>query len=172
MFRVFCFFTLLISFATPCPAVENIDRGIVARPMADGKIYVGWRLLDSDAKDVAFNVYRRSGEAKPVKLNESPIAKTTDFIDATVPKEGEHAWFVRPVSGGKEAESSREATAAASEKPSPYISLKLNGDHTFQKVGIADLNNDQWLDLVVGNPAGEFHYYPGHQSVLLQGVRI
>ncbi len=147
------FLALLMTFGTHCLAAETLDRGIVARPVADGKIYVGWRLLDSDAADVAFNVYRRSGEAKPVKLNQSPVTKTTDFIDATAPKEGQHAWFVRPVTGEKEAEASREARASVSDKPSPYISLKLNGDHTFQKVGIADLNNDRRYDYVIKQPS-------------------
>lgn len=149
------FLALLMTFATQRLAAETLDRGIIARPVAEGKIYVGWRLLDGDAADVAFNIYRRSGEAKAVKLNESPITKTTDFVDATAPKGVEHAWFVRPVTGGKEAKASREATASVSEsdKPAPYISLKLKGDYKFQKVGIADLNNDRRYDYVIKQPS-------------------
>jgi len=167
---------LLMTFGTYCLAAEQIDRGIVARPVADGKSYVGWRLLDSDAADVAFNVYRRSGEAKPVKLNQSPIDKTTDFVDATASKGGEHAWFVRPVSGGKEAEASREATASVSDEPAPYSSFKLKGDYKFQKVGIADLNNDRRYDYVIKQPSDNidpWHKYwkPSPDTYKLEAYR-
>ena len=80
---------------------EPLDRGLVARPIADGKVYVGWRLLESDPADVAFNVYRRTGDADPVKLNGEPVRKTTDFVDDSAAKGTEHAWLVRPVVDGK-----------------------------------------------------------------------
>ncbi len=132
--------------------VERIGRGVVAMPVEGGRVYVGWRLLSADAGDVAFNIYRSAGGGQAVKLNKQPIAKTTDFIDTSPPSGCELAYFVRPVSGGKEGAASRRATVGAERKPMGYVSIKLKGDHTFQKVGIADLNGDGKCDFVIKQP--------------------
>ena len=65
---------------------EKLDRGLAAIRNADGKVYLGWRLLKSDAAGTAFNVYRWVDSGKPAKLNPEPISATTDFLDATVPE--------------------------------------------------------------------------------------
>jgi rhamnogalacturonan endolyase len=220
--------------ATPKVQIsETLDRGLVARPVEGGKVYVGWRLLESDPADVAFNVYRRTGDADPVKLNEEPVRQTTDFVDRSAAKGTEHAWFVRPVVDGKEAEAApvvgavsvggkplegavvaltpvdgqggavasavtnskghfevrseatpgrysvritiankgqlpepprEEALATPGAEVSPYVSIKLDGDHTFQKVGIADLDGDGRYDFVIKQPNANVDPYsaPGY----------
>ena len=45
---------------------------MVAFPRDSVGNYVGWRLLKGDPTDIAFNVYRASGEGRPVKLNDEP----------------------------------------------------------------------------------------------------
>ncbi|MHC4402065.1 MAG: rhamnogalacturonan lyase family protein [Planctomycetota bacterium] len=190
---------------TPGRVSEPLDRGLVARPLADGKVYLGWRLLESDPADVAFNVYRRTGDTEPVKLNEKPVRKTTDYIDGSAPKGTEHAWSVRAVVDGKEvitmvtgtvtidgrpAENavvtfqpaegtkgtplagrvdsqgryriqmrSHQARATPSEEAPPYVSLQLDGDHTFQKVGVADLDGDGRYDFVIKRPNANIDPY-------------
>ena len=44
---------------------EKLDRGMLAVPMGQGKVYLGWRLLKNDPEYIAFNVYRSTagGEA-------------------------------------------------------------------------------------------------------------
>ena len=138
---------------------EALDRGVVARPVAGGKVYVGWRLLESDPGDVAFNVYRRTGDAKPVKRNDGPLRKTTDFVDTSARKAAEHAWFVRPVARGKEGPASQEALATPGGEVAPYLSLKLDGNHAFQKVGIADLDGDGRYDFVIKQPNANIDPY-------------
>ena len=39
--------------------MEFLDRGLVAVPLADGGVSVGWRLLVTDPESVAFNLYRQ-----------------------------------------------------------------------------------------------------------------
>jgi len=143
---------LVVSGLARAAEREALDRGMVAVPVADGKVYVGWRLLESDPKEIGFNVYRRSGNGQAVKLNEQPITKTTDYLDATAEKGTECAWFVRPVSDGKEGSPSEEAQAAATEKPQTYRSIRLQGAYTFQKAGIADLDGDRRYDFVIKQP--------------------
>ena len=52
----------------------------------------------------------------------------------------------------RRAPASLAAAATPAEKPSPYISLPLQGNYTFQKVGIADLNGDGRYDFVIKQP--------------------
>ncbi|MBN1347078.1 MAG: silent information regulator protein Sir2 [Phycisphaerae bacterium] len=131
--------------------IERIDRGLVALPV-EGGVYVGWRLLASDPKDTTFNVYRCAGGSQPVKLNEEPIGKTTDFVDRSAPRDAALTYTVRPIADGKEAGPSSPGTVARDAKPAGYVSIKLKGDHTFQKVGIADLNGDGKYDFVLKQP--------------------
>ncbi len=131
---------------------EQLDRGLVARPMAGGKVYIGWRLLRSEPQQLAFDVYRRTGDAAPVKLNAQPIDKTTDFVDAEAAPGKAHTWFVCPVLDGTAGPPSREAEAVASAEAASYLSIPLNGNHTFQKVGIADLDGDARYDFVIKQP--------------------
>ena len=131
---------------------EGLDRAVIARPVAGGKVYVGWRLLDTDPADITFNVHRRTGNAAPVKLNAEPIRKTTDFVDASAAKGAEHAYWVRPVIRGTHGKPSREARATPSDEGTPFLSFRLQDDYTFQKVGIADLDGDARYDFVIKQP--------------------
>ncbi|MBC7288355.1 MAG: hypothetical protein H5T86_09985, partial [Armatimonadetes bacterium] len=131
---------------------EKLDRGMLALWRPDGKVYVGWRLLKSDPPDVGFNVYRAVGRGRATKINREPIVQTTDFVDDAAPRGVELRYFVKPVIAGKEGDASEQAILPTNAEPKPYISVKLNGDHTFQKVGIADLNGDGRYDFVIKQP--------------------
>jgi len=131
---------------------EKLDRGLIARPTEGGKVYLSWRLLETDPKSVAFNVYRRAGSQPATKLNPEPVCQTTDFLDPAVPKTGRCVYTVRPVVDGREGEPSEEAHAALDESHRPFLSIPLKGNHTFQKVGIADLDGDGRYDFVIKQP--------------------
>jgi fibronectin type 3 domain-containing protein len=55
---------------------EYLDRGSVAVRTEAG-VFLSWRLLGSDPRDIAFHVYR-DGE----RITTSPIAGATNFVDA------------------------------------------------------------------------------------------
>jgi rhamnogalacturonan endolyase len=80
---------------------EQIDRGLIVRPIEGGHMYLAWRWLRSDPPDRAFHVYRAAPGKDPVKLNERPIAATTDFVDTTAVAGTEYVWSIRAVSGGR-----------------------------------------------------------------------
>jgi len=138
---------------------ERLDCGVIARPMGEGKVYIGWRLLRSDAEGAAFNVVRRVEDGQPVRLNEQPIRRTTDFVDNAVPKGKRCVWSVVPITA------EGEGTAADSPRLDPgtparqYVSIKLQGDYTFQKVGIADLDGDARYDFVIKQPNANIDPY-------------
>ena len=59
--------------------MEDLNRGLVAIRINPKEVYVAWRLLESDSKNVSFNVYRDG-----VLLNNQPIKQSTNFLDATI----------------------------------------------------------------------------------------
>jgi len=128
--------------------VERLDRGLIALPAGGSRVYISWRLLDDDPDGIAFNVYRRTGSGKPVGVNASPVSRTTDFVDNSAPAGGTGEYFVRPIVNGKETTLSRSVPVARSS----YLSIKLKGDYTFQKAGVADLDGDGRMDFVIKQP--------------------
>lgn len=160
LFLLAVFTPALAAAAAPAPVLhtgEPLDRGMIARPAGDGKVYLGWRLLEDDPAEVAFNVYRATDGGEPVRLTESPVAKTTDLVDATAPAQGRHVWSLRPVVGGVEQKA--VATATLSNGAPDYIAIPLAGRYTFQKVGIADLDGDRRFDYVVKQPNANIDPY-------------
>jgi len=133
---------------------ENMDRGLIAMPTADGKVYIGWRLLKADAAGTAFNLYRQVEKDKPVKLNKEPISVTTDFVDAQPVNDKDCSYWVVPVSGGKELKPSAKEVikAGADRKKLYYTSIKLQGDYRPNKIAIADLNGDGKYDFIIKQP--------------------
>jgi rhamnogalacturonan endolyase len=133
---------------------EKINRGMLAIPNKEGKVYLGWRLLKSDDKGTSFNVYRSVEEGKALKLNKEPITATTNFIDEQPASGRESTYLVRPVLKGKELESSEKAMLEANVKYKPYyLSIKFQGDYRPQRIGVADLNGDGTYDFVIKQPS-------------------
>src|SRR5262249_38600786 len=89
---------------TPAPPrqMEALGRGVVAVNPAGGQVFVSWRLLGTDPDDVAFNLYRATGDGDPVRLNGEPLQGATCFVDESADTGRTIAYSVRPVVGGKE----------------------------------------------------------------------
>ena len=49
---------------------EMLDRGLAAIVREEGGVYLGWRLLQEDPKTVGFDLYRKTGDADELKLND------------------------------------------------------------------------------------------------------
>lgn len=134
---------------------EKLNRGIIAQPNKEGKVYLSWRLLRNDPQGTAFNVYRSVAGGSAVKLNKEPVVVTTDFIDEQPALGSECAYWVRPVVAGKELDPSEKALLkadAGKDKPY-YTSIKLQGDYIPQRVALADLNGDGTYDFVIKQPS-------------------
>ncbi len=135
-------------------SAEKLNRGLVAIPTPDGAVYLGWRLLNSDPPGTAFNLYRAVEGSAPVKLNPAPLSATTDFLDAHPAPNRACAYWVTPVQAGAElAPSEKVRFAAAASQAAPfYTSIKLQGNYTVQRLGVADLNGDGAYDFVIKQP--------------------
>jgi rhamnogalacturonan endolyase len=134
---------------------EKLDRGMVAVGAEGNKVYLGWRLLKDDTQLIAFNVYRSTAGGSPVKLNTTPVVKTTDFVDLNPPRERANSWFVKEVINGSEARESAHVTLPANTPVQQFKSIKLKADVlSVDRVAIGDLDGDGTYDFVVKHPSG------------------
>lgn len=143
---------------------ENLDRGVTALINENQKVYVSWRLLDSDPETVGFNVYRSIENGRTTKLNGKVITLTTDFID-TKPAIGKTCkYFVKAVVKNKEGEASAPAVLDSDAASHPnYLSIKFKGDdYSANRMAVGDLNGDGKYDFVIKQPASSID--PGSPS--------
>jgi rhamnogalacturonan endolyase len=132
--------------------MENLGRGVVAVRATDTTVYVGWRLLGTDASGIQFNVYRSADEGKPSKLNAAPIAKTTDFVDTTADFTRANVYTVRPIAGGKELAASQPAILRAGAPVQQFLTVPL------------DRPAGGEIDALPGSPAVAYTYSPNDAS--------
>ena len=124
---------------------EDLDRGLIALRSDEG-VYLSWRLLSSDPRDISFNVYRED-ESGVHKISERPISSTTDLLDRSAQGKSECRYILKSVVDGEERE---EASATAEEKG--YIRVPFQGNYKAQKVGVGDLDGDGQLEFVIKRP--------------------
>ncbi|MBS3771733.1 MAG: silent information regulator protein Sir2 [Bacteroidales bacterium] len=133
--------------------LEQLSRGLIAIPTDKGGIYVGWRLLARDPDGIAFNLYRNDGNGSVTKLNDHPIKNSTDYLDENAPTGEKLSYTVKPIIQGKEGDACESYEITSQDKHSDsYLSIKLNGNDDFQKVGIADLDGKGGYDFVIKQP--------------------
>lgn len=128
---------------------EKINRGLVAFKTHDG-IYLSWRLLDNDAKDVAFDVYEETEGNITQKLNDEPIFITTDYFVAG--GDSLSMYFVK--ANKPEGEENSEKVIPGKTGTVPYKSIAFQGDYSPDRVAVGDLNGDGEYDFVVKQPGG------------------
>ena len=141
---------------------EKIDRGVVALAVKEGTVYVGWRLLESDPEDVAFNVYRKDlGLGDFEKVNKTPIADSTNFVDASATPGHGYRYKVKTVRQGQETETPGQAYVFTLSGNQPWYSIKLNDPVTLKRIGFGDLDGDGAYDFVLQHP--DFNVDPYHR---------
>jgi rhamnogalacturonan endolyase len=133
--------------------MENLNRGVVALNKGNGSVYISWRLLAIDASNVGFNLYRSTGGAPAVKVNNSVITATTDYLDNGVDLTQTNAYYVKPVINGTEQSASETYTLAANAPAIQYVPIALagvsNGTYNVQHVYVGDIDGDGDYDYIV-----------------------
>ena len=129
---------------------EKLDRGVGAVRQADGSAFVSWRLLKSDPKGAAFDVYRNGK-----KLNETPLTKGgTWFIDKQ-PEEGAvYEVRCKMDEGRRKKEDGRHQPSSLSLQTSAigYIAVPLQKPdemHSANDATVADVDGDGQYEIIL-----------------------
>ena len=134
--------------------MEKLGRGVVAINQGEGKVFVSWRLLGTEPASIGFNVYRASGAARPVKLNDAPLTKATCFQDTGVHFSQPVSYTVRAVLNGREQPASKAFTFPANAPARPYISIPLKEGLTPNDGAAGDLDGDGEYEIVLKREDG------------------
>ncbi len=97
--------TISLILAAPTAAsrqMEYLTRGVVAVKLAEGEVYVSWRLLGTDPDSTQFHLYRLQDNDVAVRVNTAPISVSTNFVDRKADTNATLRYFVRPVVDGQE----------------------------------------------------------------------
>ncbi|QNR87161.1 rhamnogalacturonan lyase [Pedobacter riviphilus] len=131
--------------------MEKLDRGVIAVRQSSNSAYVGWRMLGTDADDIAFNLYRKSGNNETIKLNLDPITKSTNFVDAGVKFDLSNSYFVKPILNGKELDASKSFTLVANSPVQQYLTIPLKTPvgYSPNDVSVGDLDGDGEYEIVL-----------------------
>jgi rhamnogalacturonan endolyase len=105
--------------------IERLDRGLVAVPLGGDQAFVSWRLLVTDATDVAFHVYRSEGRSPAARLTSAPLTRATSLIDENARLGDVTGYFVRPVIGGSEGPPSPAFVLPAGAPARAYLPVPL-----------------------------------------------
>lgn len=125
-------------------AAESLDRGVVAVARADASVFISWRFLTSDPPGAGFDVYRyEAGGAQPKKVNREPVTVSCNYVDK--PDVTATVQYSVALAGDRP----KEPVPANRE---PFVTIKLRGNYTIQKVGLADFDGDGRLDYLVKHP--------------------
>jgi rhamnogalacturonan endolyase len=150
--KSFGLFMLLLSssFVFGQRQKETLDRGVIA-VKENGHFYIGWRVLGTDPDNLAFNLYRKSGNEKAVKINDQIITGATNFIDAKASVQENNTWFVKTVLNGIEKETTGSFTIPSESPDKDYLSIPIKqiAGYIPNDVSVGDLNGDGQYDLIV-----------------------
>ncbi len=133
----------------PPRQMEYLDRGMVAVNQGD-RVYMSWRLLATDPDDITFDVYRKPPGTKPTKVNDKPIAKTTDFVDSNPGKVRRGMrYFILPISNSA---TGTPCVVEVPEEAKPYLSIELDppgSGYVANDCSVGDLDGDGQYEIIL-----------------------
>ncbi len=129
--------------------MEHLDRGIIAVKQNEG-FYIGWRILGTDPDNLAFNLYRKSGNTIE-KINSQPLFGASNFIDKLAKTDENNTWFVKSIVNGVEKETLGSFSIPSNSPDKNYLSIPIKEKSGYipNDVSVGDLNGDGKYDLIV-----------------------
>ncbi|MEJ2883180.1 rhamnogalacturonan lyase [Pedobacter sp. GR22-6] len=131
--------------------MEKLDRGLIAVRQSGDSVYLGWRLLGTDADDIAFNLYRQTEKEPALRLNTQPLAESTNFVDAAAAAGKQQRYFLKSVLNGQETETGKSYLLPANAPVQQYLNIPLRTPKGYapNDIAVGDLDGDGTYDLVL-----------------------
>lgn len=131
--------------------MEKLGRGIIAVRQGADSVFISWRILGTEPDDIAFNLYRTTGNGSPKKLNLQPLTKGTNFVDVGVNINLPNSYVVKAVIHNKEQDASKAYVLPANVPAQQYLTipLKTPPGYTPNDASVGDLDGDGAYDLVL-----------------------
>ena len=114
-------------------------------------MFLSWRMLGTDPESITFNVYRASGKAQAIKLNDKPLTASTSFLDTNSNPATNNDYFIRPLLDGQEMEPSSTFKVPANAPVQTYASIPLRTPEHYSPndASVGDLDGDGEYEIVL-----------------------
>jgi rhamnogalacturonan endolyase len=149
---------LLLLTCGDAQGAERLDRSLVAMERPDGSVFLSWRLLADDPQDIGFQILRGERRASVTgfeSITGSDSYQLTNCVDKSVNKGKTYIYELYQWSPDATAARSKlldTVAVSVSGDAKGCLSIPLNGDYDFQKVGIADLDGDGQFEYIIKQP--------------------
>jgi rhamnogalacturonan endolyase len=146
----FCILILAATCATPALGqrqMENLTRGVVAAKQGETGVFISWRMFGTDPDNIEFDLYRRTGDESPVRVNQTPVRKSTHFIDRNADTTQPLEYFVRPIIAGRQFPATKSARAWETN----YLDIPIQPIEGYRPgdASIADLDGDGEYEIIL-----------------------
>ncbi|MEM5878574.1 MAG: Ig-like domain-containing protein, partial [Candidatus Aenigmatarchaeota archaeon] len=130
--------------------IERLDRGVVAVWLGNNRVWISWRILGTDPKDIGFNVYRNN-----TKINSNVIRDVSYFIDTQGSQTA--SYKVVTVISGIEVETSKSVTPwstfykviPVNRPPGGTTPDGVSYDYSPNDASVGDLDGDGEYEIVL-----------------------
>ncbi|MBC7874735.1 MAG: rhamnogalacturonan lyase [Ferruginibacter sp.] len=128
--------------------MEYLDRGVYAVSQGDGKAFVSWRLLGTEPNDLAFNLYRTTGN-KTTRLNKQPLTAATSFVDETLDTNKANTYTVKAIEKGKEQKADKGFTLNPHSPSYLSIALQTPAGYAPNDASVGDVDGDGQYEIIL-----------------------
>lgn len=141
-------FTILFCNLQSQVIMERLDRGLIAVPDGNGKMFVSWRMFGTDPKNISFNLYR-SVKGKTEKINKQPIASVTSFSDDFTDTVSKRSYILKTILNGKEIETSKPFIVQSFSNPYFSIPLQIPDGYAANDGSVGDVDGDGEYEIIL-----------------------
>ncbi len=129
--------------------MEYVNRGVIAMRASENSAFISWRLLGKDDQNIAFDIFRTTGNRAPVKLNSKPISESTQFTDPKVDFSQSNTYTVKPAA--KKSGESGTFTIQANQPTGNFLTIPVQDlqGYAIGDGSAADLDGDGEYEIII-----------------------
>jgi len=131
--------------------MEKLGRGIVAVRKSADSVFVSWRILGTEPEDIAFNLYRKTGNDTEKRLNALPLTKGTCFYDVGADLNKVNRYIIKPILNTHELAADKPFVLAVNTPIRQYLTIPLRTPvgYTPNDASVGDLDGDGEYEIIL-----------------------